>query len=134
MILLHLANILLLFGITSVFIYYGSNFGSHFDNDSPQSFKSSWEKYGWFSLVLYLCQYLALLALPQAVFNFLGFILFNPFPDDPQIKVKPDCNIVSFVHFPILINIFVHFRNLLYYPTQLLIYVSAWLLEEITLI
>ncbi|XP_046451309.1 beta-1,4-mannosyltransferase egh-like [Daphnia pulex] len=86
MALLHLGNILLLFGITAIFIHYGSNFGSHSDNGSPQSFKSSWEVYGWFSLVLYLCQYLALLALPQAVFNFLGFILFNPFPADPQIK------------------------------------------------
>jgi egghead protein (zeste-white 4 protein) len=90
MALLHIGNILLLFGITAIFIHYGSNFGSHSDNGSPQSFKSSWEVYGWFSLVLYLCQYLALLALPQAVFNFLGFILFNPFPADPQIKVIND--------------------------------------------
>ena len=109
MILVHLANILLLFGITFIFIYYGSNFGSHSDNDSPQSFKSSWEKYSWFSLVLYFCQYLALLALPQAVFNFLGFILFNPFPDDPQIKVKTDCkhNLIYYIKIPTLNKIFV---------------------------
>lgn len=88
MVFIHLANIFLLFGIISTFVYYGSNLGSHLDNISPQTFSSSWEKYGWFTLVLYLSQYLALLALPQAVFNFLGFLLFNPFPGDPQIEVK----------------------------------------------
>nr|CAG4649375.1 EOG090X07AI [Scapholeberis mucronata] len=46
----------------------------------------SLELYGWFALVLYLCQYLSLLALPQALFNFLGFMLFNPFPDDPKLQ------------------------------------------------
>lgn len=85
---IHLANILLLFGIIFTFIYYGSNLGPNLDNVSPQTFTSSWEKYGWFTPVLYLCQYLTLLALPQAVFNFLGFILFNPFPGDPKIEVN----------------------------------------------
>jgi egghead protein (zeste-white 4 protein) len=52
---------------------------------------------------------LALLALPQAVFNFLGFILFNPFPDDPQIKVKTDCkhNLIYYIKIPTLNKIFV---------------------------
>lgn len=100
MVFIHLANIFLLFGIISTFVYYGSNLGSHLDNISPQTFSSSWEKYGWFTLVLYLCQYLALLALPQAVFNFLGFLLFNPFPGDPQIE-KP-ISLVPFICFRVV--------------------------------
>nr|CAG4643243.1 EOG090X07AI [Ilyocryptus agilis] len=53
-------------------MYLGSTNSVHHD---------SFEVYGWFfASFLYLCQFLTLLALPQAVFNFLGFTVYNPFP------------------------------------------------------
>lgn len=87
MTLYHVVNILVLFCVTATFIYFGSQLGSSSSDGLPQSFKHSWELYGWFAALLYVCQYLSLLALPQALFNFLGFVLYNPFPEDPIVEV-----------------------------------------------
>ena len=85
---IHTVNIIMLFTVIYIFMHYGSNSGSHLDKTSqPQSFLNSWEQYGWFVIVLYVCQYLTILGLPQAVFNFLGFVLFDPFPENPKIEV-----------------------------------------------
>lgn len=88
MVLYRICFILLLIVVTGIFIYFGSQIESQSDSAFPQSFESSWELYGWFTILLYLCQFLSLLALPQALFNFLGFVIFNPFPDDPVIEVE----------------------------------------------
>lgn len=83
----HILNILVLISVTGLFIYFGG--GLDAKPHSTSSFQLSLEKYGWFALVLYLCRYLTLLALPQVVFNFFGFILYNPFPETPhKEKIK----------------------------------------------
>jgi egghead protein (zeste-white 4 protein) len=49
---------------------------------------SSWEQYGFFlAAFLYFTRFLTLLCLPMALFNFLGLVLFNAFPDQPKTKV-----------------------------------------------
>nr|CAG4651019.1 EOG090X07AI [Simocephalus serrulatus] len=51
--------------------------------------QNSWEKYGMIPTVfLYITRILALLCLPVALFNFLGLILFNAFPDQPKLKAS----------------------------------------------
>ena len=87
MVLYHITNIIVLIVVIAFFIYFGSFSGSQSDNTSAHSFSSSWKVYGWLTFLLYLCQYLSLLALPQALFNFFGFILFNPFPEEPKLEV-----------------------------------------------
>lgn len=66
-------------------MYFGG--GLNTEIQSTSSFQLSLEKYGWFAFLLYLCRYLTLLALPQVVFNFFGFILYNPFPETPRKEV-----------------------------------------------
>lgn len=49
---------------------------------------SSWEQYGFLpAAFLYITRILTLLCLPLALFNFLGLVLFNAFPDPPKSKV-----------------------------------------------
>ena len=86
----HIASTTVMIAVIVIFIYSGSNFQSSSSdkNDIPQTFMISLEYYGWFAVMLYLCQYLTLLALPQALFNFLGFLKFNPFPEDPKVQVQ----------------------------------------------
>jgi egghead protein (zeste-white 4 protein) len=49
---------------------------------------SSWEEYGFLpAAFLYITRILTLLCLPMALFNFLGLVLFNAFPDQPKSKV-----------------------------------------------
>ncbi|XP_076319509.1 beta-1,4-mannosyltransferase egh [Tachypleus tridentatus] len=55
-----------------------------FDNIDPI------QKYGYIgSSILYLLRILTLLALPQCVFNFLGLVVYNAFPDKVQLKGSP---------------------------------------------
>ncbi|UYV60209.1 hypothetical protein LAZ67_1000406 [Cordylochernes scorpioides] len=55
-----------------------------FDNVEPVA------TYGYFfTVVLYLFRVLTLLALPQCIFNFLGLIMYNAFPDKVQLKGSP---------------------------------------------
>jgi egghead protein (zeste-white 4 protein) len=78
-------NILALISVTGSFVYFGG--GLDASPHSTSSFQLSLEKYGFFAFLLYLCRYLTLLAMPQVVFNFLGFILYNPFPETPRKEV-----------------------------------------------
>jgi hypothetical protein len=49
---------------------------------------SSWKQYGFLpTAFLYIIRILTLLCLPMALFNFLGLVLFNAFPDQPKSKV-----------------------------------------------
>lgn len=49
---------------------------------------SSWEHYGFLPAgFLYITRILTLLCLPMALFNFLGLVFFNAFPDQPKLKV-----------------------------------------------
>lgn len=62
---------------------------------------SSWEQYGFFlAAVLYVTRFLTLLCLPMALFNFLGLVLFNAFPDQPKTKVTR--KIIAFI---VILNI-----------------------------
>jgi len=45
-----------------------------------------WQKYGWFTIFLMGPPWLILLALPQSMFNFLGLVFFQSFPDPPKLK------------------------------------------------
>ena len=60
------------------------------ENASEAALETPWQKYGWFAVILYLSRYLALLALPQAVCNFLGLLLYDSFPPTPELKVSLD--------------------------------------------
>ena len=49
---------------------------------------SSWEEYGFLLAgFLYFNRILMLLCLPLTLFNFLGLVLFNAFPDQAKTKV-----------------------------------------------
>jgi len=49
-----------------------------------------WERYGWiWTPVLYFLRLLTFLALPQVIFNALGLILFNAFPEKVILKGSP---------------------------------------------
>ncbi|XP_046643232.1 beta-1,4-mannosyltransferase egh-like isoform X2 [Daphnia pulicaria] len=66
---------------------------------------SSWEQYGFFlAAVLYVTRFLTLLCLPLALFNFLGLVLFNAFPDQPKTKIfsRRDHISVPFVCFRVV--------------------------------
>jgi len=114
--LFHLINVAALLGFVWIGIYFG-----------PTSSKvNPWTEYGVFTLFLYLCRYLALLGLPQSVFNFLGLILFKSFPDPPQFEVK------------ILHEISKQIFDAMNFLSRICLsglhkYVFVWLLEGITL-
>ncbi|XP_014300315.1 beta-1,4-mannosyltransferase egh [Microplitis demolitor] len=55
----------------------------------PKPVVDSWERYGFMTLLLYLLRLLTLLALPQTLFNFLGLIIYNAFPDKVTLKGSP---------------------------------------------
>jgi len=74
--LFHLVHIVTLLGVVWIGIYF-----------SPQSSDlNPWKEYGLFSFLLYLCRYLAILGLPQSLFNFMGLIWFQSFPEPPKLK------------------------------------------------
>nr|CAH0112427.1 unnamed protein product [Daphnia galeata] len=58
---------------------------------------SSWKQYGFLlTAFLYIIRILTLLCLPMALFNFLGLVLFNAFPDQPKSKVYSGREHVTF--------------------------------------
>lgn len=49
-----------------------------------------WATYGIItSIILYFLRFLTFLALPQVIFNFLGLVLFNAFPEKIVLKGSP---------------------------------------------
>ena len=82
----HLVHCVAFISIIFVWIYLGSSgFGSKADR-SP--IVDPWQTYGWLqTALLYFLRSLVLLSLPLAIFNFLGLILFNAFPDK-KITIK----------------------------------------------
>jgi len=75
--LAHLANVCALLG----FVCFNVRFAQQ-----SSKFLDPWQEYGWCTPLLYLFQYIPLLGLPQSVFNFLGLIFFQSFPDPPRLK------------------------------------------------
>jgi len=74
--LFHYSNVAALLGFVYIFEYFGPE----------ETSLNPWHEYGWPAVLLYACCYLALLGLPQAVFNFLGLVLFPSFPNQPKLK------------------------------------------------
>ena len=69
----------LLFGLVIFSVYPAANVQAE-----PSD---HWQKYGWFTIFLMGPPWLILLALPQSMFNFLGLVFFQSFPDPPKLKV-----------------------------------------------
>lgn len=65
--------------------------GAHVGEFSSASSEvNPWEQYGVvYTILLYTLRLLALLSLPQVLFNFFGLTLYNAFPDGIQIKGSP---------------------------------------------
>lgn len=82
-----ISNLALLLAIMGSFIYFSITYGIPHEAESAKSFQKSLDHYGLLVLALYALQFLALLALPQSIFNFLGFLIYNPFPSTPKLKV-----------------------------------------------
>ncbi|XP_065333223.1 beta-1,4-mannosyltransferase egh [Cloeon dipterum] len=60
------------------------------DLADPSAGVDPWQQYGVFATcLLYFFRLLALLSLPQVVFNFLGLTLYNAFPDGVKLKGSP---------------------------------------------
>ena len=78
MYLCHLINCTALLGI--IYLFSPVNW-----NESPIS--NQWQNYGWMGFVVYMLYCLPLLGIPQSLFNFLGLIFFQSFPDTPTLKV-----------------------------------------------
>ena len=45
------------------------------------------QQYDWLFVLLYIISCTVFLNLPQSICNFLGLILFQSFPNQPQLKV-----------------------------------------------
>ena len=74
------------FLVISFFISGGSQLLTSVPSDS---IINPVERYGWIgTLILYAFQGVIIFNLPLAIFNFLGLILFNAFPEEPSIKVN----------------------------------------------
>jgi len=78
----HTINCVLLLGIILISDYF---IGNSLLREEVSTF-DPWLEYGWFTTLLYFCRCLPLLGLPQAVFNFLGLIFFQSFPQSPQLN------------------------------------------------
>jgi egghead protein (zeste-white 4 protein) len=83
---LHCALFITLIGIFEIFTG-GARIGEYGDRSASID---PWEQYGviW-TIVLYTLRLLALLSLPQVLFNFFGLTLYNAFPDGVQLKGSP---------------------------------------------
>ena len=100
----HTINCVLLLGIILISDYF---IGNSLLREEVSTF-DPWLEYGWFTTLLYFCRCLPLLGLPQAVFNFLGLIFFQSFPQSPQLNVRKYCYISISSHF---MPNFIQFRN-----------------------
>ena len=81
----HLVHCVSFVSIISAWIYVGSEFESKVG--SP--ILDPWQTYGWVqTALLYFFRSLVLLSLPLALFNFLGLVLFNAFPEKKSTSVK----------------------------------------------
>lgn len=85
----HLIHCCLLTGLIGGFeIATGalSIWGHESDPEPPDP----WTTYGAFlTVVLYLLRFLTFLALPQVIFNAMGLLLFNAFPEKTTLKGSP---------------------------------------------
>lgn len=82
----HLLHCFLFGTVVLLFEYVsgGLSFGKVQENIDP------WATYGVVgTIVLYLLRILTFLTIPQVIFNFLGLILYNAFPDKVELKGSP---------------------------------------------
>ncbi|XP_050297691.1 beta-1,4-mannosyltransferase egh-like isoform X2 [Anthonomus grandis grandis] len=79
----HILHCLLLLFILSV-MEYSTLTGGLMVSANP------WQKYGFFfTLLLYMFRIVVFLALPQALFNFVGLLVYNAFSDKVTLKSSP---------------------------------------------
>ncbi|XP_074109151.1 beta-1,4-mannosyltransferase egh-like isoform X1 [Cotesia typhae] len=83
----HVSHCCLLILIITTFEYTSGVLSILDSEERPRI--DSWERYGVVTPLLFLLRLLTLLALPQSLFNFLGLILYNAFPDKVTLKGSP---------------------------------------------
>ncbi|XP_046394026.1 beta-1,4-mannosyltransferase egh [Ischnura elegans] len=84
----HLLHCCLL--ITVVVLFELGTGGLRLWGDGPAADLNPWEAYGTpVTILLYLLRLVALLPLPQVIFNFFGLTLYNAFPDGVTLKGSP---------------------------------------------
>jgi egghead protein (zeste-white 4 protein) len=85
----HLAHCCLLTGLVGGFELATGGLAL-WSSDSDSEPPDPWATYGVFTtLLLYFLRFLTFLALPQVIFNAMGLLLFNAFPEKVLLKGSP---------------------------------------------
>lgn len=82
--ILHLLTVTLFFSMILVFVFLAGGFGPN----QLEGFDPYIEYGQTATIVLYLLRYLTLIPIPQAIFNFLGIVIYNTHPPRPKLKTS----------------------------------------------
>lgn len=86
----HILHCLLLVVIVLIFEWLAGGLWVNEVERLKMDMLDPWSEYGVpVTVILYLLRILTFLALPQVLFNFLGLVLFNAFPDKVILKGSP---------------------------------------------
>jgi len=82
--LLHLLTVGLFFTMIGIFVFLAGGFGP----DRLDGFDPILEYGTTTTIVLYVLRFLTVIPIPQAIFNFLGIVLYNTHPSRPKLKTS----------------------------------------------